>query len=381
MLLVLCTASYGGLADYAHAQAEALAAQGHQVLLLAPPGCKGQSNLYQSWLLSTRSHKAKRPRWRQQLATACTILVQQAALNFAIQSTGADQVLFTSFCEYLTPLWAWLLRSWRRKAVRFAAVDHDPVRDFVVGTRWWHRLLIAQGYSFLDVSFLHAPIELDTGAPQPQLRTQLIPHGPFRYPAPYTSPSELRHKHGIPPEATVFLSFGHIRDNKNLQLILKAMFELPLLWFLVAGPEATAGQQSSANYRQMAQQLGVNGRCYWQIGYQSPEQVADLFTAADAVLLSYVAQFRYASGEMHLAAHYRNPVIPSAGASALLSFDLGVVVQPDNPDALVQGIRSFSSNPPAPNWQAYERANSWRRNAKLVAQSLGLDAAAQPTGG
>lgn len=241
------------------------------------------------------------------------------------------------------------------------------------------------GYSFLDVAFLHAPIELDTGAPQPQLRAQLIPHGPFRYPAPYTSSMELRHKHGIPLEATVLLSLGHILDNKNLQLILKAMFELPLLWFLVAGPEATAGQQSSAHYRQLTQQLGVNGRCHWQIGYQSPEQVADLFTAADAVLLSYVAQFRSASGEMHLAAHYRNPVIASAGASALLdavlSFDLGVVVQPDNPDALVQGIRSFSSEPPAPNWQAYERSNSWQRNAELVSQSLGLDAAAQHKGG
>jgi glycosyltransferase involved in cell wall biosynthesis len=175
----------------------------------------------------------------------------------------------------------------------------------------------------------------------------------------------------------LLLSFGHIRDNKNLQLMLQAMAYLPQVWLLVAGPEATAGQRPSSYYRQLAQELGVYDRCLWQIGYQSGAQVSGAFTAADAVLLTYAASFHSASGVMHLAAHYRKPVLASAGASALLHtvqrFSLGVVVPPDDPMALVEGLKQLLTSPPTPQWQAYEDVNSWVRNAKLVAQALGLE--------
>lgn len=384
MLLVFCTANHGGLADYAHAQCEALAQLGCTVLLLAPCGFPFRSSLYQQLLLPQLEPNSTRIRLLQQLGTGSTILRQQISLNLALASTGANQVLFTTYSEYLAPLWAWRLRRWRRLGIRFAAVVHDPVRNFVVGPHWWHNLSIAQGYSFLDVAFVHAPIQLDTAAPQPHLHTQVIPHGPFRYPAPHTSGSELRLKLGMPPEAKLLLSFGHIRNNKNLQLILQAMAELPEIWLLVAGSEATAGQQPSAHYRRLAEQLGVAHRCRWQIGYQSPEQVADHFTASDAVLLTYSGQFRSASGVLHLAAHYRKTMIASAGASALLdtvrSFDLGVVVQADDTAALVHGIQQLIHHPPAPDWQGYENANSWERNAELVAQVLGLEPDSQPMG-
>lgn len=377
MLLVFCTAVHGGLADYAHAQAEALAQRGHAVLLLAPSGFPCRSSLYQCRTLPSVRCRTKCPHWLQRLATGATILSQQSALNRAIATSGARRVLFTTYSEYLAPLWAWRLRLWARSGVRFAAVVHDPVRDFVVGPHWWHRFSIAQGYSFLDVAFVHAAIQLDTTSPQPQLRTQVIPHGPYRYPAATSEAPELRRRLAIPPQAMLLLSFGHIRDNKNLQLILQAMAELPELWLLVAGPEANAGHRPSAHYRQLAEQLGVANRCRWQIGYQSPEQVADHFSASDAVLLTYSGAFRSASGVLHLAAHYRKPVIASAGASALLdtvrSFQLGVVVPADDGTALVNGLQHWLRHPPAPDWQGYEAVNSWERNAELVAQALGLE--------
>lgn len=378
MLLVFCTADHGGLADYAHAQCEALAMSGYTVLLLAPCGFPFRSDLYQRITLAGPEKKHLHSRPLQQLVTAITILRYQWALNAALTSTGARQVLFTTYSEYLAPLWAWNLRRWARRGVRFAAVVHDPVRNFVVGPRWWHRFSIGQGYSFLDVAFVHAPIQLDTVSPQPQLHTQLIPHGPYRYPQSNSNAPELRQRLGIPQEATVLLSFGHLRDNKNLDLILQALTQLPKAWLLVAGPDASAGQRPAAHYRQLAEHLGVAQRCRWLIGYQSAQQVADHFTACDAVLLCYSGQFRSASGVMHLAAHYLKPVIASAGASALLdtvgTFGLGVVVQPDHVDALVAGIRRLLSDPPRADWQAYGQANSWHRNAQLVAQALGLSA-------
>jgi glycosyltransferase involved in cell wall biosynthesis len=85
---------------------------------------------------------------------------------------------------------------------------------------------------------------------------------------------------------------------------------------------------------------------------------------------------------MHLAAHYRKPVIASAGASALLDavrrFQLGVIVAPDDPVALQQGMAQLLQQRLSPNWQAYGQANSWDSNAQLVAQALGLEATADP---
>ncbi|MEX1122703.1 MAG: hypothetical protein WED82_11245 [Balneolales bacterium] len=134
------------------------------------------------------------------------------------------------------------------------------------------------------------------------------------------------------------------------------------------------------HYRQLSSQLGVVVRFIWQLGYLSLEQVAEHFTASDAVLLTYAASFHSASGVMHLAAHYRKPVIASAGASALVDtvrrFALGVVVPPDDAAGLRLGLQQLLSTERSPQWQAYEQANSWDRNAQLVAQSLGLEAAA-----
>jgi glycosyltransferase involved in cell wall biosynthesis len=321
------------------------------------------------------------PRWTQRLVTAVNIVIQQAALNWAIATTGTCYVLFTTYSEYLAPVWAWRLRLWARRGVRFAAVVHDPVRDFVVGPRWWHRFSIAQGYSFLSLALLHAPIQLEPCSRRPAPPTVLIPHGPYRYPLPLVSTQVLRQVLSVPLDATLLLSFGHIRDSKNLALVLRAMAGVPRIWLMVAGPEATAGQHPSDYYRQLAERLGVAGRCRWKIGYQAPEQVAELFTAADGAVLTYSASFRSASGVMHLAAHYRKPVLASAGASALMDdvrrFRLGVEVPPDDPTALEAGMRRFLSQLAEPDWKGYERANSWDRNAQLVAQALGLEPASE----
>ncbi|CAK6687004.1 glycosyltransferase [Synechococcus sp. CBW1107] len=378
-ILIFCTESFGGLADYAHFQAEALAVRGHPVLLLAPAGFPFHSLHYRLEILPrvTVTLKWMNFRWLQQLATAATIFWQQRSLNRAIDVSGSRFVLFTSYSEYLAPFWAGRLRGWTRKGIQFAAVVHDPVRDYVVGPLWWHRFSIAEGYSFLSLAFVHAPIDLSTVRPQPQLRTIEIPHGPYPFPSGEARRDEVRLHLGVPEQATLLLSFGHLRDSKNLSLLLKAMVHVPQIWLLVAGPEATAGQWPSSQYQRLAERLGVAERCHWRIGYQPTERVGELFAASDGVLLTYAARFRSASGVLHLAGHYRVPVLASAGDGSMLNdvcrFDLGEVVTPDDLDALIIGLRRFHLKPFRPDWDGYERASSWDRNAQLVATYFGLE--------
>lgn len=126
----------------------------------------------------------------------------------------------------------------------------------------------------------------------------------------------------------------------------------------------------------LAKRLGVEGRCTWVVDYVSEEEAANLFTASDAVLLTYDRTFRSASGVLNVAARYRRPVIASSGAGSLRSvvqrYGLGVWVEPDDADALASGFKDWLVSPPSPQWGDYNEDNSWHKNAQVVARAMGL---------
>lgn len=295
-------------------------------------------------------------------------------LEHRILESGCKKVLFDSYAEYLAPLWAWRFRRLRRSGVRFAAIAHDPVRDFVVGPLWWHRWSISHGYSFLDLVFVHEAIELDTGLPQQKVKCITIPQGTYRFPSPTSSRAEARERLRIPHDAPLFLCFGHLRDGKNLNLIIEALTQIPSAWLLIAGTEAGTGHIKSAELRQMAEKLGVHERCRWNIGFVSPEDAADLFEASDYVMLTYSRQFRSASGVLNVAARYEKPVVASCGpgnlATAVKQYALGIYVEPDSVEEIVKGMKAILSQPPHSLWQQYKDENSWEQNAKLVNEAF-----------
>ncbi len=281
-----------------------------------------------------------------------------------------------TYSEYLAPLWAWRFRRWRKKGVVFGAVAHDPVRDFVVGPVRWHRWSVSAGYSFLEKAFVHEPIALDTGNPPQPVETHVIPHGSYPFPEATQSREQVRAGLDIPPLVPLFLSFGHLRDGKNLKLIIEAMGRVPEAWLLVMGTEAGSGHITSTEYQSMARQAGVADRCRWVIGFASAEEAANHFMAADFALLTYQAGFRSASGVLNVAARYRRPVVASCGESNLASsvrrYGLGVLVPADDSGEIAGGMRAVLDRSPAPRWEDYDRENSWQRNAELVRHAMGL---------
>ena len=125
--------------------------------------------------------------------------------------------------EYFAPLWAPRFQSLASGGVTFGAMVHDPVRQTVIGPRWWHQWSIASNYSFLREAFVHDPIELDTVRPVAGLRTTVVPHGPYQFPPLALSRDVMREQLRIPRDGLLMLSFGHIRDAKNLDLVLRVM--------------------------------------------------------------------------------------------------------------------------------------------------------------
>ncbi len=356
-LLYFCSSSKGGLADYAHEQCKAL---GSEVTLLCPADFPHEAVGYQQdrSLVSTLSVPG---RWRNRFRIFQVIFTNFARLDRAIHQRGSTHVLFWSFTEYLSPLWAGRFRKWKQRGVKFSAIVHDPVRDHVVGPEWWHDLSVKQGYSFLEHGFVHQEIALP-------IASSVIPHGPFSFPE---SKEDCRAKLDIPSEARLLLSFGHLRDNKNLDLILKALVDHPETYLLVAGSEAPSGQAQAATYQEQARALGVDSRCRWEIAHISESAAADYFHASDLVMLTYDQSFCSASGVLNVAAQFQKPVIASSGEGPLPEllkrYAIGHWCDPDSAEAISAAL---AKPLPSLDWNSYLADNSWEKSVQLIRQAI-----------
>ncbi|MEA5516913.1 glycosyltransferase, partial [Nodularia sp. UHCC 0506] len=290
------------------------------------------------------------------------------------QNEGFEYVLFGSYAEYLAPLWVDPLRKLAKEGVTFGSVVHDPVRNYVVGPLWWHRWSIACGYSFLKEAFVHEAIELDTEKPMPQLHTTVIPIGLYYFPKSQNSREKVRAELNLPQQAKILVSFGHIRDGKNLDLALKAITNFPDVYLVIAGKVSASTQRPVTYYQNLAQSLGIAKRCRWLIDFLPEQQVGDLFNACDAVLLTYNANFKSASSVLNVAVNYQRPCIASAGEGNLKTvvqkYKLGVFVKPDNWQAIRDGIQQWLNGIDSPQWEQYEQDNSWDKNAEIICQQF-----------
>jgi glycosyltransferase involved in cell wall biosynthesis len=302
------------------------------------------------------------------------LLANFLILRREIARGGYDKVFLVSYAEYFAPIWAWMFVRLRRRGVVFGVVVQEPVRNFQVGPDWWHRWSISSAYGFISQAFEHDHVPLDTIQPNPEMEVHIVPMGPQKFPNPAESKPVTRARLGSPQGALVLFSFGHIRDNKNLDFAVRALAEIPNVWLLVAGKRTAESQRPESYYIKLAESLGVGDRCTWLIDYVSEPEAANLFEACDLVLLTYNRSFYSASGVLNVAAKYRKPCIASAGEGALKKvvgqFQLGVWVEPDSPEAVADGIRKWISNRPEPDWEGYAWENSWKRNAEVVRSAM-----------
>ncbi|MCX6975831.1 MAG: glycosyltransferase [Verrucomicrobia bacterium] len=198
-----------------------------------------------------------------------------------------------------------------------------------------------------------------------------------------------------------FLSFGQIRDGKNLDLFLQAMTRLPLNVKLLVGDSGSS--KPPEFYIKLAEELGVSHRCRWDIRRIPEDEVGDIFAACDSVLVTYSSKFHSASGVLNTAVSARKPVLASSGAgplkTAVTKYRLGVFVEPDDLEGIVKGglkaletlspnerfiskknSEYFKNNPQStfgrientlnPDWEPYKNDNSWEENAKKILKRI-----------
>jgi glycosyltransferase involved in cell wall biosynthesis len=145
----------------------------------------------------------------------------------------------------------------------------------------------------------------------PPAQVEIIPSGNFLNGVPETShPAEAKHDLGISKTSRVILFFGHIREEKGLDILIGAIpavaREIPEVTLLVAGRPL---RTDFSSYEEMIDRLGIRDRCRLHIRYIPNGELPLYFAASDVVVLPY--RRIYQSGVILMAMSYGRAVVVS----------------------------------------------------------------------
>jgi glycosyltransferase involved in cell wall biosynthesis len=168
----------------------------------------------------------------------------------------------------------------------------------------------------------------------------------------------------VPPAGRTVLFFGLIRRYKGLDVLVRALVELPDVRLVVAGDPLDPVEPLQA----LARELGVDERIEWRLGFLPDGQIPQLMHEATLVALPY--EKIDSSGVLATAlGHGRPAVVTDVGGlpDAIRDFGAGRVVPPGDPQALARAISELLE--PAALEEAF-------RGAEYARRALSWDAAA-----
>jgi glycosyltransferase involved in cell wall biosynthesis len=428
-LLIFSPSPTGGLAEHAHYQARAFHGSANRsgtdlekpkaevTLLCSPDFLDGRKVKYKKAAVFSSDFSFFGRfvgRAGELLDKSLKIIGEQWRLALEVLLRKPDVVLLSSYSEYLAPFW--VLPHWifaKILGVVYVANLHDPVRDYVLGPKWWHDLSVKMAYWPISVGVVHQRLPEPSPVPKHVLVVE-APVGVYDLQESPENPEAIRAAWGVRKEKSetlklgkaesrnsadcgnaldsgrssldtsahadvVFLAFGFIRDNKNLNLVIRALVENPSAVLVVMGRAQSKKDKPLEFYRNLAAELGVQDRVNFFDGFVPDEKLSSYFAAADVVVLTYDASFHSQSGVLNVAARARRPVLASAGESPLKDcvqrFRLGVFVEPDDSRALEEGMKMAASvewrvSSGEPNWEGYEAFASWDVNVAKILEGV-----------
>ncbi|MES2627336.1 MAG: glycosyltransferase [Bacteroidota bacterium] len=210
---------------------------------------------------------------------------------------------------------------------------------------------------------------------RPDANCIVLPHPLYDHFGAKTDKAAAIKALGLPEDKKLLLYFGYIRDYKGLDLLIEAMSKLDDSYHLVLAGESYG---DFTKYSDQITQLGVDHRITRLTRYIPDQEVALLFSAADACILPYKSATQ--SGVTAIALHFEIPlIVTNVGGLKELVFHekTGLLVEQPTAEHIVKQIHNFYDNHQhtdfASNIRELKEALSWGTFAdKLVEFAAGM---------
>ncbi len=233
------------------------------------------------------------------------------------------------------------------------------------------RMVLKQGDLFLVHSEEDRRNLLDIDA-RVMLRKCFLPtHEAFHRSTTLGQPAkehDLRSQYRL--HAPVLLFFGFVRPYKGLATLLKA---IPAILATIPVTLLVAGEfwKDKEEYLALIEKLGITRHVVILDQYIPNEMVKDIFDTADLVVQPYLSATGSAVTQMAFGFH--KPLVASAVGSLAEVIDdgrTGILVPPNDPDALAKAIIGFFTDNLGPifvdNIRRSQRQFSWERLLQAI---------------
>lgn len=292
-------------------------------------------------------------------------------LHHAIK-TKAHIVHFSNFNHLTYP--AWKILALRNGQLKQACTAHDIKRAIPILNRKWETKQLRQFYKDCRLIFVHSESqkkELKAFAGEGNYQTVIVPHGPYDF-------SKGRHSNQIKRKqvdtvVTKGLFFGNIRDEKNLDGLLKAIaLGSDNIHLTVAGSSGISGHKNIEYYKALANSLGLTKNITWINAHVPEDQVANLFQSTDWVALPYKSKFTSQSGVFSIATHYSTPMLMTPAPTfkeVFASYSLGEMACDETPEEIQVALKKLANGAKISKYDGfanYQNHHTWERNASIT---------------
>jgi len=179
-------------------------------------------------------------------------------------------IAYQPAASILTGLVGWIARCPRR-------IVHQTALPSEVKTplRWLDRVLGTLGLYTANIANSRATAAAFASYPARYRRgVTMIEHG-VPVPQPKRARAETLKRFRIPDDGRILLNTGRLTDQKNQDVLIRALAQVPSARLVIAGEGPLRGE-----YTALAQQLGVSDRLHL-LGDVTRDDIADLLAAAD----------------------------------------------------------------------------------------------------
>lgn len=359
----------GGIAHYTTLLAQQLSQMAEHDLLLI-----SFSQQYPSWLFPGRSDKdpSKRP-----LTVPAEYLLNP--LNpFSwwrtlrrIRQWQPDVVVIPWWHPYFTPVWTTVSQLLRRSkpAPTLLFICHNV---FPHESSWFDRLALKVTLSASDGYLVHAQSDADklrSVFPKADIRVNPLPTYQAIGAETAVRQSQTAVSLSLPTDKPLLLFMGFVRDYKGLDTLLAALPHVQTPIHLLVAGEFWQGE---AAYQEQIDALGIANNVTLLNKYLPDEELTACLSQANVVVLPYRSATQ--SAVVQLAFGHGVPVITTnvgGLAEAVTDEQTGLVVPPEDPYALAEGInRYFDEDLEEMFRQNIEVENSRWQNGRFSWQQL-----------